>query len=49
MSNNGEEKEGSFIKHDVLVGGASTDDNSIEGNTKYAEAKNSEGKVDVRY
>ena len=49
VSNDEEEKEGSFNKHDVLVRGASTDDNSMEGNTKNAEAENSEGKTDVRY
>ena len=49
VSNDQEEKEGSLNKHDVLVGGTSTDDNSMEGNSKNAEVENSEGKADVRY
>ena len=51
VNNDQEEKEGTLNKHDVLVGGASTDDNNVEGYSKNAEVENSEGKnkVDVRY
>ena len=45
-----EEKEGTLNKRDVLVGGDSTHDNSMEGYSKNAVVENSEGKnkADVR-
>ena len=51
VNNDQEGKQGTLIKRDVLVRGASTDDSSMEGFTKNMEVENSEGnkKVDVRY
>ena len=48
---NNDQEEGTLNKCDVLVGGASTDDNNMEGYSKNAEVENSEGKnkADVRY
>ena len=46
-----EENKGILNKCDVLVIGASADDNSMEGYTNHAEVENSQGKnkADVRY
>ena len=51
VNNDQEEKQGSSNKRDILVGGASTDDNSMEGYSKNVEVENSEGKnkADVGY